>query len=78
MVEPLIHGRGKEIGFMPVAEILHFRSRGLQLVGPLPAEIQNYTNYAAARLSKSEAALAFIHFLETPAAKVLFAAAGIE
>ncbi len=78
MVEPLIHGSGKEIGFMPVAEILHFRSRGLQLVGPLPAEIQNYTSYAAAALSKSEVALAFVRFLETPAAKGLFAAAGIE
>jgi len=78
MVEPLIHGSGKEIGFMPVAEILHFRSRGLQLVGPLPAEIQHYTNYAAARLSKSEAALVFIRFLETLATKGLFAAAGIE
>ncbi len=78
MVEPLIHGSGTEIGFMPVAEILHFCGRGLQLVGPLPAEIQNYTSYAAVRLSKSEVALAFVHFLESPVAKDLFAAAGIE
>ena len=28
MIEPLIKGKGKEIGFMPVAEILHFRGRG--------------------------------------------------
>jgi molybdate transport system substrate-binding protein len=78
MVGPLIQGSGKEIGFMPVAEILHFRSKGMRLVGPLPADIQHYTNYIAARLSKSEAALKFIQFLETPAAKSLFAAAGIE
>jgi molybdate transport system substrate-binding protein len=78
MIEPLIHGSGKEIGFMPVAEILHFSGRGLQLVGPLPAEIQNYTSYGAVRLSKSQVALAFVHFLETSAAKGLFAAAGIE
>lgn len=78
MVEPLIGGSGKEIGFMPVAEILHFRSKGMRLVGPLPPEIQHYTHYIAARLSKSEAALAFIQFLTTSAAKSLFAAAGIE
>jgi molybdate transport system substrate-binding protein len=31
MIEPLIKGKGKEIGFMPVAEILHFRGRGCSL-----------------------------------------------
>jgi len=78
MIEPLIKGKGNEIGFMPVAEILHFRDRGLQLVGPLPADIQNYTSYAAQPASKSEVALAFVHFLETPESKGIFAAAGIE
>jgi molybdate transport system substrate-binding protein len=78
MIEPLIKGKGNEIGFMPVAEILHFRDRGLQLVGPLPDEIQNYASYAAQSVSKSEAAMAFVHFLETPESKGIFAAAGIE
>jgi molybdate transport system substrate-binding protein len=78
MIEPLISGKGKEIGFMPVAEILHFRGRGLQLVGPLPADIQNYTSYAAAPASKSEVALAFVRFLETPVAKSIFVTAGVE
>ena len=78
MIEPLINGKGKEIGFMPVAEILHFRGRGLQLVGPLPADIQNYTSYAAAPASKSEVALAFVRFLETPVAKSIFVTAGVE
>ena len=78
MIEPLIKGKGNEIGFMPVAEILHFCDRGLQLVGPLPADIQNYTSYAAQPASKSEVALAFVHFLETPESKGIFAAAGIE
>jgi molybdate transport system substrate-binding protein len=78
MVEPLIQGKGKEIGFMPVAEILHFRGRGLQLVGPLPADIQHYTSYAAELTSKSEAALAFVRFLATPEAKSIFVTAGVE
>jgi len=78
MVEPLVNGKGKEIGFMPVAEILHFRDRGMQLVGPLPAELQNYTSYAAAPASKSNVARDFVRFLGTPAAKDIFVTAGIE
>jgi molybdate transport system substrate-binding protein len=78
MIEPLIKGKGKEIGFMPVAEILHFRGRGLQLVGPLPDDIQHYTSYAAQPASKSEVALDFVRFLGTPVAKDIFVAAGIE
>ena len=78
MIEPLIKGKGNEIGFMPVAEILHFRNRGLQLAGPLPEDIQNYTSYAAQPASKSEVAVAFVRFLETPESKGIFAAAGIE
>jgi molybdate transport system substrate-binding protein len=78
MIEPLIKGKGNEIGFMPVAEILHFRNRGLQLAGPLPEDIQNYTSYAAQPASKSEVAVAFVRFLETPESRGIFAAAGIE
>ena len=78
MIEPLIKGKGNEIGFMPVAEILHFRNRGLQLAGPLPEDVQNYTSYAAQPASKSAVAMAFVRFLETPESKGIFAAAGIE
>ena len=42
---------------MPVAQILNCRGRGLQLVGPLPADIQNYTRYAAAPAPESEGGL---------------------
>ena len=78
MIEPLIKGRGREIGFMPVAQILNFRGRGLQLVGPLPADIQNYTRYAAEPAPKSEGGLTFVRFLGTAEAKDIFASAGIE
>jgi molybdate transport system substrate-binding protein len=78
MVEPLAKGKGKEIGFMPVAQILNCRDRGLQLVGPLPADIQNYTRYAAEPAPKSESGLAFVRFLGTSEAKGIFVSAGIE
>lgn len=77
MIEPLIKGKGKQIGFMPVAQILNCRGRGLQLVGPLPAEIQSYTTYAAAPAPKSEGGLTFVRFLGTSEAKGMFASAGI-
>jgi molybdate transport system substrate-binding protein len=78
MIEPLIRGKGKEIGFMPVAQILNCRSRGLQLVGPLPADIQNYTTYAAAPAPRSEGGQTFVRFLGTSEAKGIFVSAGIE
>ena len=78
MLEHVINGTGKELAFSPVTEILLYRGKGLQLVGPLPAEIQNLTAYAAQPVSQSKAALTFVHFLATPAAKTIFVAAGIE
>ncbi len=78
MVEPLLKGKGKEFGFMPVAQILNCHGRGLRLVGPLPADIQNYTTYAAAPAPKSEGGLAFVRFLGTAEAKGAFAGAGIK
>jgi molybdate transport system substrate-binding protein len=77
MIEPLIHGKGKEIGFMPLVQILNYHGRGLQLVGPLPAEIQNYTNYAAAPASGSQGGLIFVRFLGTSEAKAIFVSVGI-
>src|SRR5262245_35341858 len=77
MIEPLIHGQGKEIGFMPVVQILNWRGRGLQLVGPLPAEIQNYTTYAAAPALRYEGGRTFVRFLGTLEAKDIFANEGI-
>jgi molybdate transport system substrate-binding protein len=78
MIEPLIHGKGNEIGFMPVVQILNWRGRGLQLAGPLPAEVQNYTIYAAAPASGSDGGLAFVRFLGTADVKAIFAGVGIE
>ncbi len=48
VMEHLLKGRGRELGFGPITEILQFRDKGLLFIGPLPAEIQNYTSYTAA------------------------------
>jgi molybdate transport system substrate-binding protein len=78
MIEPMINGKGNEIGFMPVVQILNWHGRGLQLAGPLPAEIQHHTTYAAASAPNSDGGLSFVRFLGTPDAKAMFARAGVE
>jgi molybdate transport system substrate-binding protein len=78
MIEPMINGKGKEIGFMPVVQILNWRGRGLQLAGPLSADIQHHTTYAAAPAPRSDGGLSFVRFLGTPEAKEMFARAGVE
>jgi len=81
VMEHVLKGKGKEIGFGPVTEILLHKDKGLKLVGPLPADIQNYTSYSAAPMTSAaqpEPARAFVRFLGSPESKALFAAAGIE
>lgn len=81
MMEHLIRGKGGEIGFGAIIEILMFRDRGLKLVGPLPAEIQHYTTYLAVPMTappNSAGAKTLIRYLAAPAAKAVFAAYGIE
>jgi molybdate transport system substrate-binding protein len=78
MLEQVIKGNGNELAFGQITEILLYRGKGLQLVGPLPAEIQNFTDYAAEPASGSETASAFVRFLGTPQAKAIFVAAGVE
>lgn len=80
VMDHLLKGKGKEIGFGPITEILLFKDKGLRLIGPLPAEIQNYTSYVAAPMSagtNKQVAGAFVRFLGGPG-KPLFVAAGIE
>jgi len=78
MIQPLINGTGKEIGFLPVVQILNWQGRGLQLVAPLPADVQNYTTYQAAPAPRSDRGRTFVGFLATPEAKAMFASAGVE
>ena len=46
-MEHVIKGSGKEIGFGAMTEIRLYEPKGIRLVGPLPAAIQNYTSYEA-------------------------------
>jgi len=81
VMEHVIKGKGNEIGLGPITEIKMYESKGLKLVGPLPAEVQNYTSYDAALMtgaSAADAARAVLRQLATPAAKAIFVAAGIE
>lgn len=74
-------GKGKEVAFGPITEILLEKEHGLIFVGPLPAEVQNYTSYVATPMSagtQKEEAWALVKFLGGPAGMALFVAAGIE
>ena len=81
VLEHVLHGKGREIGFGAITEILLYRDKGLKLVGPLPAEIQNYTSYSATTMngaSQPELARSFVQHLGSPAGRAMFGAAGIE
>src|SRR5882672_1237043 len=81
VMEHVLKGKGKEIGFGPVTEILLHRDKGLKLVGPLPADIQNYTSYSAAAMTSAanaELARAFVRYLGGAESKALFVAAGVD
>jgi len=80
-MEHVLKGKGREVSFGQLTEIQLHRDKGLRLVGPLPAEVQNFTTYAGAPMtarSNTEVARAFVRHLDSPAGKALFAAAGIE
>jgi len=81
VMEHVIKGKGNEIGFGPITEIKQYEAKGLKLVGPLPAEVQNYTSYDAAVMTgapSGEAAKAVLRQLATPAGKAAFVSAGVE
>jgi molybdate transport system substrate-binding protein len=82
VMEHIIKSAGNQMGFGAATEIKMYEAKGgLKYVGPLPAEVQNYTSYAAALMngvSSPDAAKALLAFLATPQSKAAFASAGIE
>lgn len=81
VMEHVAKGKGREVAFGPITEILLFRDKGVRLIGPLRPEIQNHTSYVAVPMStgsNKEVAQAFVRFLGGPSGKPLFVAAGIE
>src|SRR5262245_25426379 len=68
-----------DIGMTQVSEILPFP--GADLVGPLPADIQNYTNFGAATgagSKQADAAKSLLKFLVTADAARVMKAKGLE
>lgn len=68
-----------EIGFNQVSEIL--AQPTVELAGPLPSAIQNYTQFVpgiVAGSSQTDAARALVTFLYSPAAKTVLKAKGFE
>jgi molybdate transport system substrate-binding protein len=68
-----------EIGFNQVSEIL--AQPAVELAGPLPPAIQNYTQFAAGIVtgsSQADAARALVTFLSSPAAQTVLKAKGFE
>src|SRR5215471_8062383 len=68
-----------EIGFNQISEIL--AQPTVELAGPLPSAIQNYTRFAPAIVtgsSQTDAARALVAFLSSPAAQTVLKAKGFE
>src|SRR6516162_7768761 len=77
----LVEGKGKEFGFGGITDIVLNRDKGVRLVGPLPAETQNYTSYTAALIAISpnaQSARVFMTYLASRDGRALFAANGIS
>jgi molybdate transport system substrate-binding protein len=78
-VADLIASGEAEIGLHQISEILPVK--GVKLVGPLPAEIQNYTTYAAAvgkDAKQPDGANALLKLLSGPAAEGVLKARGMD
>lgn len=68
-----------EIGFNQISEII--AAPGVDLVGPLPAPIQNFTLFTGGIVATSkeqEAAKALIRFISSPAAQVTWKTKGFD
>ena len=81
VLEHVIKGRGNEIGFGAITEIKLYEGKGLKYVGPLPAEVQNYTTYDAALMAgatAADAAREVLKHMGSPASKAIFVKAGVE
>ena len=81
VMEHVSKGKGSEIGFGAITEIKAYELKGVMLVGPLPADVQNYTRYDAAMMTGAtspDAAKAVLAQLATPAGKAAFASGGVE
>ena len=81
VMEHLLKAKGNVIGFGAITEIRQYEPKGLRLVGPLPADVQNYTSYDAALMTAASAAgpaKAALALVATLPGRAAFASAGVE
>jgi molybdate transport system substrate-binding protein len=68
-----------EIGFQQVSELSHFA--GVDYVGPLPADVQQFTTFSSGIVTgtkEADAAKALVKFITAPAAAAAFKKRGME
>ena len=68
-----------EIGFQQVSELSQYE--GVDYVGPLPAEVQNYTTFSSGILSnakEAEPARALVRYITSPQAGAVYRKRGME
>jgi molybdate transport system substrate-binding protein len=68
-----------DIGFQQVSELLH--AKGIHYLGPVPAELQNYTIYSAAihtSAVNADAAKALLAAFRSPSTQAVVRASGME
>jgi molybdate transport system substrate-binding protein len=81
VLDHISKGTGNDIGLGATTVIIDGKDKGIELVGPLPAEVQYYTTYVAIVLADGSIgapAREFIRYMTTPEASAVFAAAGVE
>ena len=79
LVGNIVAGGEAEIGFQQVSELIHFP--GVNLIGPLPADVQQITVFSAGihtGAKEPEAAKALVKFLAAPAAASVIKKHGME
>ena len=81
VMEHLLKGKGRELGFAPMTEIMLYKEKGLRFVGPLPAEVQQHNTYVASPMrgaKNAQGAADLVRFLGTPAARAALVSGGVE
>lgn len=81
VLDHVLRGSGRDLGFGALTEIREYEPRGLVLVGPLPGDVQHSTTYEAVVMAGTahfEMAEAFIAYLATPDARQVLAETGVQ
>jgi molybdate transport system substrate-binding protein len=68
-----------DLGFQQVSELLH--AKGIRYLGPIPADLQNYTIYSAtlhASTVNADAARALLEALRSPTVQAIVRTSGME